>query len=162
MKRWSRYALAAAAALACGGPGAAQEAEVSVDVLLRGRCAGLTAAGRDRSAGCAPRLMNIVFEDGMSSFLFNTPEMMVGFAGDRQVKLTPDDVVQNVDHVTIVRGEGDDDDVEIVEAVGRCRFRNPNLGPMTVLCTARTAQGTFRGESRYDGSTPEYSDGRDD
>lgn len=123
---------------------------------MNGTCTRLIVADADATRACAPRVTNEVFRNGRTGFTFTESDFaVVSFSGigKMQIKDDPNKVTQAVDTVifTLI-GMGTAPNK--VKAAGICTNTNPNSGPVTIWCSAYTAQGQFEGTFLSDGQDP--------
>lgn len=121
-------------------------------MTLKGACTKLVVGGRERF-DCSPLLLNTVHQNGRTGFYFvtdNGDAITFSGMGQRQVKITADEVIQPVDGVIITlngkRGS--------FSAVGECSYANPNNGPSWVNCRAKSRQGVYEAFFQTDGNPP--------
>jgi hypothetical protein len=125
-------------------------------IFLSGTCEQLSLAGLDLTRTCKGALVNILYEDGRSSFMFSDGDRsMVSFSGVGQTT-HGDAAFQPVDHIAIAANPGPE--VKTEDATGSCEFSNAYKGPAFVRCTAKTQSGDFTAVFKTDGSKPSVTD----
>jgi hypothetical protein len=130
---------------------AATKTKLIKTLTFSGQCNKLITADRPRP--CENVFVNTAHQNGRIGFYFGVNETVVAFSGigSRQIKQGENRIAQPIDGVlTLLDGKSAE-----FNATGTCRFNNPMLGPMTVDCTADTAQGRYEGHFVTDGSPPQ-------
>ncbi|WP_305525956.1 hypothetical protein [Methylobacterium amylolyticum] len=131
----------------------ATAAKLPTMALANGHCDVLIIGGKDRTASCAGKLLNTIYDNGRVGFYFVTDGgAAITFSGDgsSQINPNPDAAVQPVDGIIFsYKGKTDRN-----AAVGTCRFTNPYKPPGTVECRAETQGGLYEAKFTTDGRPP--------
>ena len=156
-------AAGAAGLLACMGHTAPAEAQNApkTAVILKGRCEQLVIPAGDVSANCTGAVVNMIYLDGRSSFMFSdgtgdSARALISFSGMGSPSGASG--TQPVDHVSAAKKsatEAGGTDVESENATGTCESGDYYKGSIEIRCTAQTQSGSFTASFKTDGAKPD-------
>ena len=154
IKTLSFTAAMAAAFVAIPSSSRAQEQiDIATVAHLGGECRKLVIGDTDASAHCEPKVVNVAYDTGKSSFQFVARgKAVIGFFGtDNRAK--GDEAVLDVEKITLnlLMGTPSTSD----DAKGSCTYTNPYAGRSTIRCKAVVTRGqTFEASFVSDGKEP--------
>jgi hypothetical protein len=157
-----RFIIVAGITLLRANPLPAYADNVTTFVFMTGECNSISAMNvATDPRRCDNKIVNVEYPNGRVGFVFTLKKSgqtgaVISFFGDgvKQIHLDPNTVSQPVDRVHFTFQGSTDDFV----AVGSCRFGNPYLGrPSTVVCSADTKSGSFKGAFTSNGDPPDMT-----
>jgi len=121
---------------------------------MEGQCTRLVTRGEDRTAKCDPLLLNNIYDNGRSSFLFFTQnkEAIVSFLGNDS-KAQGDTGTLKVTQVYMTGFDGKPVPHEM-GATGSCTYTNPYKGVARVDCKAGSGDNQFEASFVSNGQPP--------
>lgn len=123
--------------------------------FLKGECGQLTIPTGDLTSACKKALVNMIYADGRSSFMFSDGDQaMISFSGfASQAGGGP--ATETIDHVSIATPDSGGTHVASQDAQGSCTFADFFAGQATIRCSASTPKGSFTASFTTDGSKPD-------
>lgn len=121
---------------------------------MEGQCTRLTTRGEDRTSKCDPLLLNNIYDNGRSSFLFfsQNKNAIVSFLGNDS-KAVGNVATLQVTQVYMTGFDGKPVPHEM-NATGTCRYTNPYEGVAHVDCLAGSGDNRFEASFVSDGKPP--------
>ena len=127
---------------------------LSSRAALEGTCVALVVSGDDVSDRCHNVVLNAVYKDGRSEFIFLARDMATAsFSGDEE-KDTPEGATLRVDRVILATLRNNKPLPITLPANGTCVYSTPDFGRAKVTCSASTVRGDFSGAFVSNGKTP--------
>jgi hypothetical protein len=160
VRAWIGAALAGAgAATALAAPAPPPQgvpSSLAALAFMDGSCSRLIVADTDRSAGCEAKLVNDIYRNSRSSFVFLVKDWgLVSFYG-QDSKAVGDSAVLHVDTIIVTLTTGTPHPRKMA-GTGACSYTNPYKGPSYVTCSARAEGKSYEANFVSNGAPPDVT-----